>query len=93
MKHTAMFINTSRGAVIDESALVSALKTGVIAGAGLDVYEQEPNIHPGLLELPNIVLLPHLGSATLETRIRMGNICLDNIAAVLSGKPALNPVG
>ncbi|MDH5640275.1 MAG: D-glycerate dehydrogenase [Nitrospira sp.] len=93
MKPTAFLINTSRGAVIDESALVSALTSGTIAGAGLDVYEQEPAIHAGLAGLHNVVLLPHLGSATLETRIRMGNICLDNIAAVLSGKPALNPVG
>jgi glyoxylate reductase len=92
MKPTALLINTSRGAVIDESALVTALKAGTIAGAGLDVYEQEPVVPPDLMELSNVVLLPHLGSATLETRIRMGRICLDNIAAVLSGKPALNPV-
>lgn len=92
MKPTAFLLNTSRGAVIDESALVAALKAGTIAGAGLDVYEQEPAIHAGLAELPNVVLLPHLGSATLETRLRMGMICLNNIAAVLCGKPALNPV-
>ena len=92
MKPTALLINTSRGAVIDESALVTALKAGTIAGAGMDVYEQEPAVPPDLMELSNVVLLPHLGSATLETRIRMGMICLDNIAAVLNGQPALNPV-
>ena len=93
MKPTAFLINTSRGPVIDEEALVSALQAGLIAGAGLDVYEHEPAVHPTLATLSNVVLLPHLGSATLETRIRMGMICLKNIAAVLSGKPAPNRVG
>lgn len=92
MKPTAILINTARGPVVDEEALVSALKAGTIAGAGLDVYEQEPLVHPGLVELPNVVLLPHLGSATLETRIRMGRICLDNIEAVLNGRPAPNRI-
>lgn len=93
MKPTAFLINTSRGPVIDEAALVSALETGLIAGAGLDVYEQEPAVHASLATLPNVVLLPHLGSATLQTRIRMGMICLENVAAVLSGNPAPNRVG
>lgn len=93
MKPTAYLINTSRGPVIDEAALVSALETGVIAGAGLDVYEHEPVVHPSLAKLPNVVLLPHLGSATLQTRIRMGMICLENVAAVLAGNPAPNRVG
>ena len=93
MKPTAVLINTSRGPVIDEAALVSALTSGTIAGAGLDVYEQEPAIHAGLSGLQNVVLLPHLGSATLTTRIRMGMICVDNIEAVLGGKSALNPAG
>jgi glyoxylate reductase len=93
MKPTAFLINTSRGPVIDEEALVSALETGLIAGAGLDVYEHEPAVHATLATLSNVVLLPHLGSATLETRIRMGMTCLENIAAVLSGKPAPNRVG
>jgi glyoxylate reductase len=92
MKPTAFLINTSRGPVIDEAALVSALETGLIAGAGLDVYEHEPVVHAALPLLPNVVLLPHLGSATLETRIRMGLICLENVAAVLAGKPAPNQV-
>ncbi|MDF0666958.1 MAG: D-glycerate dehydrogenase [Nitrospira sp.] len=92
MKPTAYLINTSRGPVIDESALVSALEASTIAGAGLDVYEHEPTIHARLRSLPNVVLLPHLGSATLGTRVRMGFICLDNIAAVLGGRPAPNRV-
>jgi glyoxylate reductase len=92
MKPTAILLNTSRGPVVDEAALVSALQTGKIAGAGLDVYEHEPAVHPGLAAPPNVVLLPHLGSATQETRIRMGQVCLDNIAAVLSGRPAPNHI-
>lgn len=92
MKRTAYLINTSRGAVIDEAALVSALDTLRIGGAGLDVYEHEPMLSAGLSTLPNVVLLPHLGSATFETRVQMGLICLDNIAAVLEGRPAPNEV-
>ena len=92
MKPAAILLNTSRGSVIDEAALVSALQSGQIAGAGLDVYEHEPAIHPGLMTMHNVVLLPHLGSATQETRIRMGHVCLDNIAAVLGGRPAPNQV-
>lgn len=92
MRPTAFLINTSRGPVIDEAALISALEAHTIAGAGLDVYEQEPVVPARLMSLPNVVLLPHLGSATLETRVRMGLICLDNIAAVLGGRPAPNRV-
>jgi glyoxylate reductase len=92
MKATSFLINTSRGAVVDEEALVSALQSGGIAGAGLDVYEREPAVHAGLVALSNVVLLPHLGSATQDARIRMGMICLENIAAVLNGKPAPNQV-
>jgi glyoxylate reductase len=92
MKATSFLINTSRGPVIDEAALESALQTGKIAGAGLDVYEHEPTVHAGLTTLPNVVLLPHLGSATLDTRVRMGMICLENIAAVLNGQTAPNRV-
>jgi glyoxylate reductase len=92
MRPTAFLINTARGPIIDETALVDALKTGVIAGAGLDVYEQEPAVHSGLAQLKQAVLLPHLGSATLQARVQMGLVCLENIQAVLDGHPALNRI-
>jgi glyoxylate reductase len=83
MKPSAFFINTARGDVVDEAALLEALENGVIAGAGLDVYENEPNLHPGLLGLKNVVLIPHLGSATLETRTNMGLVAAGNLRALL----------
>ncbi|MEI7796299.1 MAG: D-glycerate dehydrogenase [Methylococcaceae bacterium] len=86
MKPTAHLINTARGDVIDSQALINALKAQQIAGAGLDVYENEPNIHSGFLELENVTLLPHLGSATLETRTAMGEKVLANLAAYFSGE-------
>jgi len=92
MKRTALLINTARGPVVDEKALVKALKTGKISGAGLDVFEEEPTVQKGLRTLPNVVLLPHLGSATVETRIRMGWMVIENIQAVLTGKPAPNAI-
>jgi glyoxylate reductase len=92
MRPTAFLINTARGPIIDEGALLDALKTGVIAGAGLDVYEQEPAMHSGLAQLKQVVLLPHLGSATLHARVQMGLVCLENIQAVLDGHPALNRI-
>jgi glyoxylate reductase len=92
MKPTAFVINTARGPIVDEGALADALKTGVIAGAGLDVYEQEPAIHSVLAELKQVVLLPHLGSATLQARVQMGLVCLKNIEAVLEGRLAPNQV-
>ena len=92
MNPTAILINTSRGAVVDEAALVAAIQEGRLAGAGLDVYEQEPALYPGLGALPQVVTLPHLGSATLSTRIQMGMICVQNILAVLEGRPAPNRV-
>ncbi len=92
MRPTAYLINTSRGAVVDEAALAAALHEGCLAGAGLDVYEQEPVLHPGLRTLKQVVTLPHLGSATLITRVRMGQTCLANIVAVLEGRPAPNRV-
>jgi glyoxylate reductase len=92
MRRTAFLINTARGAVVDEAALAEALTAGHPAGAGLDVYEHEPAIHPDLLRLSNVVLLPHLGSATLETRVRMGLMVLKNITAVLSGEKPPNRV-
>jgi len=92
MRRTAYLINTARGAVVDEAALAEALTAGHPAGAGLDVYEHEPHIHPDLLRLPNVVVLPHLGSATWETRVRMGMMVMENIAAALSGKEPPNRV-
>jgi len=92
MKPTAFLLNTARGSIIDEGALVDALKTGVIAGAGLDVYEQEPAMYSGLAQLKQVVLLPHLGSATLHARVQMGLVCLENIQAVLDGHPPLNRI-
>ena len=92
MRPTAYLINTARGTVVDEAALVAAVQEGRLAGAGLDVYEEEPALHPGLRTLPQVVTLPHLGSATLHTRIQMGMICVQNILAVLEGRPAPNRV-
>lgn len=86
MKPTALLINTSRGPVVDERALVSALKGGRIAGAGLDVYEREPHLSPGLSKLPNVVLLPHIGSATMDTRDQMAVAAVKNAVAMLKGK-------
>ena len=85
MKPGAYLINTARGDVVEEAALVSALKSGQIAGAGLDVYEKEPSISDALLEMENVVLLPHLGSATMETRIAMGMRVVENIDAFFAG--------
>ena len=92
MRPSAFLINTSRGPIVDEGALVDALKRGIIAGAGLDVYEQEPTLHPALAQLQQVVLLPHLGSATVHARVQMGLVCLENIRAVLEGRPAPNEV-
>ncbi|MBI3806240.1 MAG: D-glycerate dehydrogenase [Nitrospirae bacterium] len=92
MRPTAFLINTARGPIVDEEALANALKTGIIAGAGLDVYEQEPAIHPALAQLKQVVLLPHLGSATVHARVQMGLVCLENIDAVLAGRSAPNQV-
>lgn len=92
MKPTAYLINTARGGVVDESALIDALKTGAIAGAALDVFENEPHVNPALLDVPNLVLTPHIASAGEATRDAMGILAIDNAAAVLAGRPALNPV-
>ena len=83
MKKTAVLINTSRGPVVDEAALAEALRDGTIGGAGLDVYEREPEVDEALLGLENVVLSPHLGSATRDTRIAMGMLCVDALRAVL----------
>jgi lactate dehydrogenase-like 2-hydroxyacid dehydrogenase len=87
MPRHAILINTARGDLVDEAALVDALKAGTIAGAGLDVFEQEPKVHPGLLTLDNVVLLPHLGSASTETRVAMGERALSNLEAFFGGHP------
>ncbi len=92
MKRTAYLVNTSRGPVVDEAALVWALKNHLIAGAALDVYEREPDIHPELFGVENVVLAPHLGSATTETRTGMADLAVRNVLAVLSGAPPLTPV-
>ena len=92
MKSSAYLINASRGPVIDEEALVEALQKKQIAGAALDVYENEPELTPGLVELANVVLLPHLGSATLETRNKMAEMAADNAIAALSGETPPNLV-
>jgi lactate dehydrogenase-like 2-hydroxyacid dehydrogenase len=87
MKPGAFLINTARGDVVDEAALVDALEAGTIAGAGLDVYEGEPKVTPDLVRMENVVLLPHLGSATLETRVAMGMRVVQNAEAFFAGKP------
>lgn len=92
MRPTAHLVNIARGDVIDESALIRCLQTGVIAGAGLDVYEFEPQVPQALIDLENVTLLPHLGTAALEVRTGMGNMALDNAAAFAAGKPLPNPV-
>ena len=83
MKPEAVLVNTSRGPVVDEAALVQALRDGTIAGAALDVFEDEPHVHPGLLELENVVLTPHIASATHEAREAMGLLCVEALRAVL----------
>lgn len=92
MKKTAVLINTARGPIVDEAALVRALKARKIAGAGLDVFEHEPKVDPALRRMPNVVLAPHLGSATIEVREEMANIVVDNILALLDGKVPPNCV-
>jgi len=93
MKKTAILVNAARGPIVDEEALVWALQQNEIAGAGIDVYELEPKVHPELLALrERVVLLPHLGSATEETRRAMAQIAVDNVLAVLAGEAPLNPV-
>ena len=92
MKRSAYLVNASRGPVVDEAALVWALENHLISGAALDVYEREPELHRGLLSLENVVLSPHLGSSTIETRTTMIQLAVDNIIAVLSGKPPLTAV-
>jgi glyoxylate reductase len=93
MRADAYLVNTARGPVVDEAALAKALRDGVIAGAALDVFEHEPAVHPALLGLENVVLVPHLGSATEETRTAMAELAAANVVAVLAGRPAPTAVG
>jgi glyoxylate reductase len=92
MKPSAYLVNVARGPLVDEAALADALRDGVIAGAGLDVFEREPEVHAGLLALENVVLVPHIGSATVETRTAMAQLAVDNCLAILHGRPPLTPV-
>ena len=93
MQPTAVLVNSSRGPVVDEAALADALEEGSIFAAGLDVYEEEPKVHPKLLELENVVLAPHIGSASIETRDRMAELAAENLVAVLRGEEPKTPVG
>lgn len=92
MKPTANLINIARGGIVDDAALAVALRENRIAAAGLDVFEGEPTIHPDLLTVPNVVLTPHIASATRPTRLAMANLAADNLIAVLTGKAALTPL-
>ena len=92
MKRSAYLVNTARGPVVDEAALAWALQQHLIAGAALDVYENEPAIHPDLLQMENVLLAPHLGSATTETRTAMADLAAENVVAVLAGRAPLTPV-
>jgi glyoxylate reductase len=96
MGSDALLVNTARGPIVDEGALVEALRGGLLGGAALDVFEREPEVHPGLLELENVVLAPHLGSATREVREAMGMLCVEALRAVLvenrCPENAVNPV-
>jgi lactate dehydrogenase-like 2-hydroxyacid dehydrogenase len=92
MKHTAIVVNTARGGVVDDAALAEALRAKRIAGAGIDVFEREPDVHPGFLGLANVVLTPHIGSASRATRLRMCVTAEANLTAVLEGREPPNPV-
>ena len=92
MKPSVVIINTARGAVIDEAALVDALASGKVASAGLDVYEEEPKIHAGLVENPNVMLLPHMGTATVETQIKMEVWNIGNVRSAVEKGELRSPV-
>jgi lactate dehydrogenase-like 2-hydroxyacid dehydrogenase len=92
MKKTGVLVNAARGPIVNEPALVRALTEGWIAAAGLDVFDEEPKIHPGLLPLTNVVMAPHIASASLDTRLAMSTLAVKNCLVVLEGKPAITPV-
>ncbi len=92
MKKTAVLVNAARGPIVDEAALARALGERWIAAAGIDVFEEEPQIHPGLLPLTNVVLAPHIASASFDTRLAMSTLAVKNCLAVLEGKPPITPV-
>jgi glyoxylate reductase len=92
LKNSAVLINTARGEIIDEAELIRMLKDKRISAAGFDVYENEPQVNPELFKLDNVILLPHIGSATVEARTGMALLAAENIAAVLNGKRPLTPV-
>lgn len=92
MKPTATLVNIARGGIVDDAALARALKLRTIAAAGLDVFEQEPKVHPDLLEVPNVVLTPHIGSASIPTRKAMAHLAADNLVAFFTGRPLLTPL-
>jgi glyoxylate reductase len=93
MKRSAYLINTARGPIVDEEALAWALQQHLLAGAALDVYEHEPAVDADLLKLENVLLVPHLASATTETRMAMADRAAENVLAVLAGRPPITPVG
>ena len=90
--HKGILVNVARGSVVDEAALIDALEQGVIAGAGLDVFENEPHVPERLLALSKVVLTPHIGSATGQTRQAMADLAVANLAAHFAGQPLLSPV-
>jgi len=92
MKNGSYFINTARGKIVREEDLVKALLSGKLRGAGLDVFEEEPVVHPELLKMQNVLLLPHIGTLTVQTRQTMFNLCIENITAVLNQQPPKTPV-
>ncbi len=92
MRRSAYLVNTSRGPVVDEEGLAWALREGLIAGAALDVFEREPLVHPDLVGIENVLLAPHLGSATIETRTAMADLAVSNVLAVLAGQPPITPI-
>ena len=92
MKPNAFLINMARGPVVHEQALVDALQNGTIAGAALDVFEFEPEVHPALLQMPNVCLTPHIGGGTRESRMAARQLCAENVAAVLQGQRPISPV-